>query len=170
MGRSKPDDVKVTTGGGLSVIGEITLSSGGKTVTLGSNPTEHMLPAKRMERALSKLQDALSALNLAAEDLHIVESEMIGSDANRRVTVEASKEDPIKVSDDIESHRMQAAEIASLAAEVAKTAKAVKGKAAFIGQALGSVYSAELLEGDRAKERKNDKQKRLFAEGSKDDR
>jgi len=170
MGRSKPDDVKVTTSGGLSVIGEITLSSGGKTATLGSNPTEHMLPAKRMEHATTKLQDAMSALKLAAEELHIVDAEMIGSDANRRLTVEASKHDPIRVSDDIESHRMQAAEIASLAAEVAKTAKAVKGKAAFIGQALGSVYSAELLEGDRAKERKNDKQKRLFAEGSKDDR
>lgn len=34
MGRSKPDDVKVTTSGGLSVIGEITLSSGGKPVKL----------------------------------------------------------------------------------------------------------------------------------------
>lgn len=163
MGRSKqPDDVKVTTGGGLSVMGKVTLSIGGKTVNLGSDPTEHMLPAKRMERALSKLQDALSALNLAAEELHIVDAEMIGSDANRRVMVEASKNDPIKVSDDIESHRMQAAEIASLSAEVAKTAKAVKGKAAFLGQALGSVYSAELLEGDRAKERKNDKQPKLF--------
>ena len=161
MGR-KPDDVKVTTSGGLSVMGEITLSSGGKTVKLGGNPTEHLLPAKRMERATTKLQDAMSALKLAAEELHIVDAEMIGSDANRRVMVEASKEDPIKVSDDIESHRMQAAEIASLAADVAKTAKAVKGKAAFLGQALGSVYSAELLEGDRAKERKNDKQPKLF--------
>jgi len=131
---------------------------------------EQKLPAQRMEHATTKLQDAMSALKLAVEELHIVDAEMIGSDANRRVMVEASKEDPIKVSDDIESHRMQAAEIASLASEVAKTAKAVKGKAAFIGQALGSVYSSELLEGDRAKERKNDKQKRLFAEGSKDDR
>ena len=110
MGR-KPDDVKVTTSGGLSVMGEITLSSGGKTVKLGGNPTEHLLPAKRMERALTKLQDAMSAIKLAAEELHIVDAEMIGSDANRRVTVEASKEDPIKVSDDIESHRMQAAEM-----------------------------------------------------------
>ena len=168
MGR-KPDDVKVTTSGGLSVMGEITLSSGGKTVKLGGNPTEHLLPAKRMERALTKLQDAMSAIKLAVEELHIVDAEMIGSDANRRVTVEASKDDPIKVSDDIESHRMQAAEIAGLAAEVAKTAKVVKGKAAFLGQALGSVYSSELLEGDRAKERKKDKQPKLFPEGSKDD-
>ena len=167
MGR-KPDDVKVTTSGGLSVMGEVTLSIGGKTVNLGSDPTEHMLPAKRMERALSKLQDALSALNLAVEELHIVDAEMIGSDANRRVMVEASKDDPIKVSDDIESHRMQAAEIAGLAAEVAKTAKVVKGKAAFLGQALGSVYSSELLEGDRAREKAKDKQAKLFPAGSEE--
>ena len=168
MGRSKPDDVKVTTSGGLSVIGEITLSSGGKPVKLGSDTTEHMLPAKRMEHATTKLQDAMSALKLAAEELHIVDAEMIGSDANRRVTVEASKEDPIKVSDDIESHRMQAAEIAGLAAEVAKTAKVVKGKAAFLGQALGSVYSSELLEGDRAREKAKDKQAKLFPPGDHD--
>lgn len=170
MGRSKPDDVKVTTGGGLSVMGEVTLSIGGKTVNLGSDPTEHMLPAKRMERALTKLQDAMSAIKLAVEELHIVDAEMIGSDSHRRLIVESSAEDPIKTADDIESHRAQAAEIAQAAADVGKLAKQVKGMAAFIGQALGSVYSAELLEGDRAKERKNDKQKRLFAEGSKDDR
>ena len=163
MGQSKPDDVKVTTGGGL-----VTLSIGGKTVNLGSDPTEHMLPAKRMERTLTKLQDAMSALKLAVEELHIVDAEMIGSDANRRVMVEASKEDPIKVSDDIESHRMQAAEIASLAAEVAKTAKVVKGKAAFLGQALGSVYSSELLEGDRAREKAKDRQAKLFPPGSEE--
>ena len=168
MGRSKPDDVKVTTGGGLSVMGEVTLSSGGKTVKLGGNPTEHLLPAKRMERALTKLQDAMSAIKLAVEELAIVDAEMIGSDANRRVTVEASKDDPIKVSDDIESHRMQAAEIAGLAAEVAKTAKVVKGKAAFLGQALGSVYSSELLEGDRAREKAKDKQAKLFPAGSEE--
>ena len=150
MGQSKPDDVK-------------------KTVRLGSDSTEHMLPAKRMERALTKLQDAMSALKLAVEELHIVDAEMIGSDANRRVMVEASKDDPIKVYDDIESHRMQAAEIAGLAAEVAKTAKVVKGKAAFLGQALGSVYSSELLEGDRAREKAKDKQAKLFPDGSKDD-
>ena len=128
------------------------------------------LPAKRLENALGKLQEAQSALKLAAEELAIVDAEMIGSDAHRRLTVEASKEDPIKVSDDITSHRTQSAEIAQFAADVGKLAKAVKGKAAFIGQALGSVYSAELLEGDRARERKNDKQKRLFPEGSKDDK
>ena len=56
----------------------------------------------------------------------------------------------------------------SLAAEVAKTAKVVKGKAAFIGQALGSVYSSELLEGDRAREKAKDKQAKLFPPGSEE--
>ena len=48
MGR-KPDDVKVTTSGGLSVMGEITLSSGGKTVKLGGNPTEQGVNFTREE-------------------------------------------------------------------------------------------------------------------------
>lgn len=128
------------------------------------------LPAKRLENALTKLQDAQSALKLAAEELAIVDAEMIGSDAHRRLIVESSAAKPIETADDITSHRTQSAEIAQFAADVGKLAKQVKGKAAFIGQALGSVYSAELLEGDRAKERKNDKQKRLFPDGSKDDR
>lgn len=127
------------------------------------------LPAKRLENALGKLQEAQSALKLAAEELAIVDAEMIGSDAHRRLIVESSAAKPIETADDITSHRTQSAEIAQFAADVGKLAKAVKGKAAFIGQALGSVYSAELLEGDRAKERKNDKQKRLFPDGSKDD-
>ena len=164
MGRSKQtDDVKVTTGEG-----KITLTIGANTVRLSGDQTEHLLPAQRMEHATTKLQDAMSAIKLAVEELHIVDAEMIGSDANRRVTVEASKDDPIKVSDDIESHRMQAAEIAGLAADVAKTAKAVKGKAAFLGQALGSVYSSELLEGDRAREKAKDKQAKLFPPGSEE--
>ena len=128
------------------------------------------LPAKRLENALTKLQDAQSALKLAGEELAIVDAEMIGSDAHRRLIVESSAEDPIKTADDIESHRSQAAEIAQAAADVGKLAKAVKGKAAFIGQALGSVYSPELLEGDRAKERKKDKQPKLFPDGNKDDK
>lgn len=128
------------------------------------------LPAKRLENALTKLQDAQSALRLAAEELAIVDAEMIGSDAHRRLIVESSADDPIKTADDIESHRSQAAEIAQAAADVGKLAKQVKGKAAFIGQALGSVYSAELLEGDREKERKKDKQPKLFPDGSKDDK
>ena len=131
--------------------------------------TENTLPAKRLENALGKLQEAQSALKLAAEELAIVDSEMIGSDAHRRLIVEASKDDPIKTADDITSHRSQAAEIAQAAADVAKLAKVVKGKAAFIGQALGSVYQKELFDGDRAKERKKDKQKKLFPDGSKDD-
>lgn len=131
---------------------------------------ENTLPAKRLENALTKLQDAQSALKLAAEVLAIVDAEMIGSDAHRRLIVESSADDPIKTADDIESHRSQAAEIAQAAADVGKLAKQVKGKAAFIGQALGSVYSAELLEGDREKERKKDKQPKLFPDGSKDDK
>ena len=120
------------------------------------------LPAKRIENALGKLQEAQSALRLAAEELAIVDSEMIGSDAHRRVIVEASKDDPIKTADDITSHRAQATEVAEFAADVGKLAKAVKGKAGFIAQALGSVYSAELLAGDREREKKKDKQKPLF--------
>ena len=131
---------------------------------------ESTLPAKRLENALTKLQDAQSALKLAGEELAIVDAEMIGSDAHRRLIVESSAEDPIKTADDIESHRSQAAEIAQAAADVGKLAKQVKGKAAFIGQALGSVYSPELLEGDRAKEKMKDKQRKLFPDGSKDDK
>ena len=122
------------------------------------------------DSVLGKLQEAQSALKLAAEELAIVDAEMIGSDAHRRLIVESSAAKPIETADDITSHRTQSAEIAQFAADVGKLAKQVKGKAAFIGQALGSVYSAELLEGDRAKERKNDKQKRLFPDGSKDDK
>ena len=132
--------------------------------------TKDTLPAKRLENALGKLQEAQSALKLAAEELAIVDAEMIGSDAHRRLIVESSAAKPIETADDITSHRTQSAEIAQFAADVGKLAKAVKGKAAFIGQALGSVYSPELLEGDRAKERKNNKQKPLFPEGSKDDK
>ena len=132
--------------------------------------TKDTLPAKRLENALTKLQDAQSALKLAGEELAIVDAEMIGSDAHRRLIVEASKDDPIKTADDITSHRSQAAEIAQAAADVGKLAKQVKGKAAFIGQALGSVYSPELLEGDRAKEKMKDKQRKLFPDGSKDDK
>lgn len=131
---------------------------------------ENTLPAKRLENALGKLQEAQSALKLAAEELAIVDSEMIGSDAHRRLIVEASKDDPIKTADDITSHRSQAAEIAQAAADVAKLAKVVKGKAGFIAQALESVYQKELLDGDREREKKRDKQKKLFPDGSKDDK
>jgi len=141
MGRSKD----VTT---------VTISSGGTSVTLG----EHKLPAQRLEHTLSKLQDALGALKLAAEELRIVDAEMLGSDTRRRLIVESSAAKPIETADDIESHQAQAAEIANLAADVAKTAKGVKSKAGFISAALGSVYSVELLAGAeercRLKERK----------------
>ena len=103
--------------------------------------TKDTLPAKRLENALTKLQDAQSALKLAAEELAIVDAEMIGSDAHRRLIVESSAAKPIETADDITSHRTQSAEIAQFAADVGKLAKQVKGKAAFIGQALGSVYS-----------------------------
>ena len=130
--------------------------------------TNETLPAKRLENALGKLQEAQSALKLAAEELAIVDAEMIGSDAHRRLIVESSAAKPIETADDITSHRTQSAEIAQFAADVGKLAKQVKGKAAFIGQALGSVYSAELLEGDRAREKAKDKQAKLFPPGSEE--
>jgi hypothetical protein len=142
MGRSKPVDVKVTT---------VTLSSGGKPVKLGSDTTEHMLPAKRMEHATTKLQDAMSALKLAAEELQIVDSTMIGSDEHRRLIVASSAENPQSAADDIRSHQAQAVEISEFAAAVAKTARAVKSKGAFLAQALGSVYQDEIQAGDEGR-------------------
>ena len=162
MGRSKQtDEVKVTTGEG-----KITLTIGADTVKLGSNPSGHKLPAQRLEHTLSKLQDALGALKLAAEELAIVDAEMIGSDAHRRLIVESSATKPIETADDIESHRTQSAEITQAATDVGKLAKAVKGKAGFIGAALGSVYSVELLAGDQERARLKDrKQPSLFPPG-----
>jgi len=123
---------------------------------------DEKLAAARMSDAMGKLQDALSRLKLAAEELAIVDASLIGSDAKRRLIVESSALKPIETADDIQSHQAQAVEIAAMAADVAKCAKAVKGKAAFLGQALGSVYSSELLEGDRAREKAKDKQAKLF--------
>ncbi len=114
---------------------------------------EEKLAAARMSDAMGKLQDALSRLKLAAEELAIVDSSLIGSDAKRRLIVEASALKPIETADDIQSHQAQAVEIAALAGDVAKAAKAVKGKASFIGAALGSVYSVELLAGDEERAR-----------------
>lgn len=122
---------------------------------------EKPLPAKRLEHATSKLQDALSALKLAGEELAIVEASMIGDEAHRRLIMESSRENPIGTADDIQSHREQAIEIAEHAADVAKAAKAVKGKATFIAAALGSVYSKELLDGDREREKKKDTQAKI---------
>ena len=121
------------------------------------------LPAKRLEHALTKLQDAQAALKLAAEELAIVDAEMLGSDAHRRLIVESSAVKPIETADDITSHCSQAAEIAQAAADVSKMAKQVKSKAGFIGAALGSVYSVELLAGDEERVRlKERKQPSLF--------
>lgn len=129
---------------------------------------EKPLPAKRLEHATSKLQDAQSALKLAGEELAIVEASMIGDEAHRRLIMESSRENPIGTADDITSHRAQAAEIAQHAADVAKAAKAVKGKATFIAAALGAVYQKELLDGDREREKKKDKQAKLFPAGSEE--
>lgn len=73
---------------------------------------EKPLPAKRLEHAQTKLQDAMSALKLAGEELAIVEASMIGDDAHRRLIMESSRENPIGTADDIQSHREQAKEIA----------------------------------------------------------
>lgn len=124
---------------------------------------EERLAAARMSDAMGKLQDALSRLKLAAEELAIVDSSLIGSDAKRRLIVEASALKPIETADDIQSHQAQAVEIAAMAADVAKCAKAVKGKASFLGQALGSVYHEELAAGDRERQKQKDrKQPKLF--------
>ena len=45
------------------------------------------LPAKSLKNALTKLQDAQSALKMAADELAIVDAEMIGSDSHRRLIV-----------------------------------------------------------------------------------
>ena len=127
---------------------------------------EKPLPAKRLEHAQTKLQDARAVLKGVGEELAIVEASMIGDDTHRRLIMESSRENPIGTADDIQSHREQAKEIAEHAADVAKAAKAVKGKATFIAAALGSVYSKELLDGDRERERKKDKQKKLFPNGA----
>jgi len=120
--------------------------------------TSETLPAKRLEHARTKLQDALSAIRLAQEELALLDSQMLGSDEHRRLIVAASAEKPIETADDIQSHRVQSAELADLAKEVAKAARSVSGKGKYLAEALGSVYQKELLDGDRAKEAKKDKQ------------
>jgi len=116
------------------------------------------LPSARLTEALGLLQDAQSKIERAAEQLQIVDSTMIGSDEHRRLIVASSAENPQSVADDIRSHQMQAVEISEFAATVAKTARAVKNKAAFIAQALGSVYRDEIQAGDEAR-------RDLFPEG-----
>ena len=137
-----------------------------KDLTVTVKIEEPKLPAQRLEHTLSKLQDALGALKLAAEELRIVDAEMLGSDTRRRLIVESSAAKPIETADDIESHQAQAAEIANLAADVAETAKRVESKAGFISAALGSVYSVELLAGAEERARiKDRKQPSLFPPG-----
>ncbi len=130
--------------------------------------SEEKLAAARMSDAMGKLQDALSRLKLAAEELAIVDASLIGSDAKRRLIVESSALKPIETADDIQSHQAQAVEIAAMAADVAKAAKVVKGKAAFIGAALGSVYSVELLAGDEERARLKDRKQPSLFQGSED--
>ncbi len=81
---SKPDDVKVTTSGGLSVIGEITLSSGGKICTEaarrdsdkgGSPLPEHMLKenGERPTGRDSIMANVVKAIAKAAADAGRIE-------------------------------------------------------------------------------------------------
>lgn len=112
------------------------------------------LPSARMDNALGKVQDALSRLQLAAEELAIVEATMIGNEKSRRLLAESSRVKPAETAADIEAHRLRAGEIAEAASDVAKTAKAVKSLADFLVRALGSVYQDELAAGDRAQESK----------------
>ncbi len=109
------------------------------------------LPSARLTEALGLLQDAQSKIERAAEQLQIVDSTMIGSDEHRRLIVASSAENPQSAADDIRSHQAQAVEISEFAAAVAKTARAVKSKGAFLAQALGSVYQDEIQAGDEGR-------------------
>ena len=140
------------------------------------------LPAKRLENALTKLQDAQSALKLAAEELAIVDAEMIGSDAHRRLIVESSAIKPADTAADIMAHQMRAGEIAEAAGNLAKTARTVKSLAEFLARGLGSVYHDQLVAGESAEASKQGTMFHeieikakvikgpLFSDGSKDDR
>lgn len=167
----------------------VKVSSGGNTVTIKGDPIkvladaakkattkDDMLPAQRMTEAIGKLQTAMSALDLAQEQLSLVEWQMLGCDDNRRRVVESSKEKPLDTANDIESHRSQAGQIKEAADLVAKTGKAIGGKAGFIAQALASVYKDELIAGDRerdkqaakAKDGVDPRQVKLFEEGEEE--
>lgn len=121
--------------------------------------TADKLPAQRMEEAIGKLQDALSALELVAESLTIIDSQMLGCDENRRRIVESSKQNPLDTANDIESHRSKSGQIKEAADMVAKTGKAIGAKAGFIAQALASVYKDELIAGDRERDKRAAKSK-----------
>ncbi|MEY4757619.1 MAG: hypothetical protein RJA34_2517 [Pseudomonadota bacterium] len=129
--------------------------------------SDEKLAAARMSDVLCNLEDAMAKLAMAAEDLAIVDASLIGSDAKRRLIVESSALKPIETADDIQSHQAQAVEIAAMAADVAKCAKAVKDKAGFLGLALGSVYHEELAAGDQERQKQKDrKQPKLFEDGA----
>lgn len=150
----------------------VTMTGGGKTVTIKGDPLkvladaakkisekDEKLPAQRMEEAIGKLQDALSALELVAESLTIIDSQMLGCDENRRRIVESSKQNPLDTANDIESHRSKSGQIKEAADMVAKTGKAIGAKAGFIAQALASVYKDELIAGDRERDKRAAKAK-----------
>ena len=123
--------------------------------------TSEKLPSQRLEHAQTKLQDALSAIHLAQEGLALFDAQMLGSDEQRRLIVASSAEKPIETADDIQSHRVQSAELADLAKEVAKAARSVSGKGKYLAEALGSVYQKEILDGDREREKKKDTQAKI---------
>lgn len=156
------------------LVESVTMSSGGKSVTIKGDPLKVLtdaakaamsggkddkLPAQRMEEAIGKLQDALSALELVSESLTIIDSQMLGCDENRRRVVESSKQNPLDTANDIESHRSRAGQIKEAADMVAKTGKAIGAKAGFISQALASVYKDELIAGDRERDKRAAKAK-----------
>ena len=111
---------------------------------------EPELPSARLENALGKVQDALSRLQLAAEELAIVESTLLGSDDSRRLVVESSAIKPADTAADIMAHQMRAGEIAEAAGNLAKTARTVKSLAEFLARGLGSVYHDQLVAGESA--------------------
>ena len=96
------------------------------------------------------MQDALSRLQLAAEELAIVESTLLGSDDSRRLVVESSAIKPADTAADIMAHQLRAGEIAEAAGNLAKTARTVKSLAEFLARGLGSVYHDQLVAGESA--------------------
>ena len=149
---------------------------------MARNKEPETLPAARLDNALGKVQDALSRLQLAAEELAIVESTLLGSDDSRRLVVESSAIKPADTAADIMAHQMRAGEIAEAAGNLAKTARTVKSLAEFLARGLGSVYHDQLVAGESAEASKQGTMFHeieikakvvkgpLFSDGSKDDR
>ena len=133
---------------------------------MARNKEPETLPAPRLENALGKLQDALSRLQLAAEELAIVESTLLGSDDSRRLIVESSAIKPFETATDLVAHQMRAGEISEAAGNLAKTARGVKSQAEFLARGLGSVFRDQIQAGESAEA---SKQTKLFPDGSKDD-